>query len=139
MIAGRERDVLVFRSPNGGPLRFGNFRQRVWYPAVKAAGLEGLTPHGLRHAAASLYISAGTPPKVVQCILGHASVTMTMDLTATYTRTRWTAGRRTWMRLLGDQCGQNVASRAATARMSRRLRPVQGCDLREHECPQRGM
>jgi integrase len=39
-----------------------------------------LTIHGLRHTAASLYISACTPPKVAQRILGHASVVMTMDL-----------------------------------------------------------
>jgi integrase len=52
----------------------------VWNPAVREAGLHGLTPHGLRHTAASLYISAGTPPKVVQRILGHASISITLDL-----------------------------------------------------------
>ncbi|MFD2078445.1 Phage integrase family protein [Actinopolymorpha cephalotaxi] len=52
----------------------------MWHPAVAAAGLDGLTIHGMRHTAASLYISVGTPPKVVQHILGHASITITMDL-----------------------------------------------------------
>lgn len=33
-----------------------------------------------RHTAASLYIAAGTPPKVVQRILGHGSVAITLDL-----------------------------------------------------------
>lgn len=80
LVQGRELDSLIFIAPNGGPLRFGNFRHRVWYPAVHAAGLDGFTPHGLRHTAASLYISAGTPPKVVQRILGHASISITMDL-----------------------------------------------------------
>jgi len=80
LVNGRDRDALVFTAPEGGLLRMANFRQRVWGPAVRAAGLEGLTIHGLRHTAASLYISACTPPKVVQRILGHASVVMTMDL-----------------------------------------------------------
>ncbi|NEE02073.1 tyrosine-type recombinase/integrase [Phytoactinopolyspora halotolerans] len=79
-VEGRDRDALVFTAPGGGPLRKSNFRHRVWYPAVRAAGLDGLTPHELRHTAASLYIAAGTPPKVVQRILGHASITITLDL-----------------------------------------------------------
>lgn len=77
---GRKPDDLVFTAPGGGPLRSTNFRYRVWRPAVEATGLTGFTIHGLRHTAASLYISAGTPPKVVQRILGHASITITMDL-----------------------------------------------------------
>jgi integrase len=79
-IEGRDRDALVFVSPEGTPLRIANFRTRAWIRAVRAAGLDGLTIHGLRHTAASLYISACTPPKVVQRILGHGSVTITMDL-----------------------------------------------------------
>jgi integrase len=47
---------------------------------VQDAEVDGLTPHGLRHTAASLYISAGTPPKVVQRIIGHASIAITLDL-----------------------------------------------------------
>jgi integrase len=80
LVDGRGRDDLVFTSPRGGPLRLTNFRRSIWHPAVRGAGLDGLTIHGMRHTAASLYISAGTPPKVVQRILGHASITITMDL-----------------------------------------------------------
>ena len=36
--------------------------------------------HDLRHTAASVWLSAGADPKVVQRILGHASAAMTMDL-----------------------------------------------------------
>ncbi|MGQ4599913.1 tyrosine-type recombinase/integrase [Nocardia sp. R6R-6] len=39
--------------------------------AVKDAGLAGVVPHGLRHTAASLAISAGANIKVVQRMLGH--------------------------------------------------------------------
>ena len=41
-----------------------------------------VTPHALRHTAASLAISAGANPKVVQRMLGHANATMTMDVYA---------------------------------------------------------
>ncbi|QBI51949.1 Tyrosine recombinase XerD [Streptomonospora litoralis] len=47
----------------------------------KDAGLDGLglTPHKLRHTAASLAIAAGADVKVVQQMLGHATATMTLD------------------------------------------------------------
>jgi len=80
LLAGRHPDGLVFTTPAGTPLRMSNFRRNAWTPSVAAAGLHGLTPHGLRHTAASLYIAAGTPPKVVQRILGHASIAITLDL-----------------------------------------------------------
>jgi integrase len=41
-----------------------------------------ITAHGLRHTAASLAISAGANPKVVQRMLGHASAAMTLDVYA---------------------------------------------------------
>ena len=41
-----------------------------------------VTAHSLRHTAASLAISAGANPKVVQRMLGHASAAMTLDVYA---------------------------------------------------------
>ena len=38
-----------------------------------------LTPHELRHTAASLAIAAGASIKGVQSMLGHASATLTLD------------------------------------------------------------
>ncbi|MFJ8191109.1 tyrosine-type recombinase/integrase [Streptomyces sp. NPDC096094] len=75
-------DLLVFTAPEGGPLRYSNFRSRFFDPAVKAAGLGGLgvTPHKLRHTAASLAIAAGADVKVVQLMLGHKSAAMTLDV-----------------------------------------------------------
>jgi integrase len=73
-------DELVFVSAEGGPLRSGHVRRRVWAPAVEAAGLEGLTFHGLRHTAAGLMIELGAHPRVIQQRLGHASIRTTMDV-----------------------------------------------------------
>jgi integrase len=79
---GREADELLFSAPRKGPLRAHNFRSREFASAVKDAGLGkmGVTPHKLRHTAASLAISAGADVKVVQTMLGHASATMTLDV-----------------------------------------------------------
>ena len=48
--------------------------------AAADAGIPGLTPHELRHTAASLAVSAGTNVNAVQRILGHASAAMTFDV-----------------------------------------------------------
>ncbi len=42
-------------------------------------GFPTVTPHDLRHTAASLAISAGANPKAVQTMLGHASAVLTLD------------------------------------------------------------
>jgi integrase len=81
-VAGKPRDALVFTAPNGGPLRNTNFRPRIFTPAADAVGLAGITPHDLRHTAASLAIAAGANVKAVQRMLGHASASMTLDVYA---------------------------------------------------------
>jgi integrase len=73
-------DALVWTSPRGRPLRYTNFRNRVWVPATVEAGLPGLEIHELRHTAASLMIAAGADPKLVQAQLGHASISITFDI-----------------------------------------------------------
>lgn len=46
---------------------------------VRTAELPHLTLHGLRHAHATLALSAGVNPKTVAERLGHASVVITLD------------------------------------------------------------
>ena len=82
LIAGRGPDGLLFTASGGGVLRNTNFRSRVFDPAFRKAGIVGLTPHDLRHTAASVAISAGANVKVVQRMLGHASAAMTLDVYA---------------------------------------------------------
>ena len=79
-VAGKEPSDFVFAAEQGGVLHLRNFRRTSFDPAVRAAGLEGLTPHALRHTAASLAIASGANVKVVQTMLGHQSATMTLDL-----------------------------------------------------------
>jgi integrase len=69
----------VFTAPNGGPLRVTAFRARTWRPATKAAGLDGLRIHDLRHTAVALWIAAGASPKEVAALAGHTSVSFTLD------------------------------------------------------------
>jgi integrase len=105
LVAGKEPDDFVFTAPKGGLLRLQNFRHVIFDPAVRASGLDGLTPHGLRHTAASLAIASGADVKVVQQMLGHASATMTLDL---------------YGHLYGDRLDE-IADRMDAARTSRRL------------------
>jgi integrase len=79
-VAGRSGDELVFSTTTGAPLRNSNFRGRVWDKAVAACGLVRVTPHDLRHTAASLAVGAGADVKAVQRMLGHASASMTLDV-----------------------------------------------------------
>jgi integrase len=80
LTAGKAPDDFVFVASKGGLLRLQNFRHVIFDRAVRSAGLDGLTPHALRHTAASLAIAAGADVKVLQQMLGHASATMTLDL-----------------------------------------------------------
>jgi integrase len=81
-IAGKAPDELVFTGRRGGVLRNLNFRRDHFDVAATAAGLDGLTPHELRHTAASLAVASGANVKAVQRMLGHASAAMTLDVYA---------------------------------------------------------
>ena len=81
-IAGKGPDDLVFTTPRGDVMRNHNFRSRVFVPAARQIGLPGLTPHDLRHTAASLAVQAAATVKAVQRMLGHASAAMTLDVYA---------------------------------------------------------
>jgi integrase len=78
-VAGKHRDDLVFTTSTGAPLRNRNARRSWFDRAAATIGEPGLTPHELRHTAASLGVSAGANVKAVQAMLGHASAAMTLD------------------------------------------------------------
>jgi len=64
----------LFAGERGGVMRPTNWRARVFRPAVRAAGLAGITPHSLRHGAVARWIAAGqADPYVLSRWLGHSS------------------------------------------------------------------
>jgi integrase len=46
---------------------------------IRKSGLEEIHFHSLRHSYASLLLKAGEHPKVVQELLRHSSISMTLD------------------------------------------------------------
>lgn len=80
--AGKGPQDLLFTSPGGHALRLGNWRRDVFDGACARTGLVGVSPHDLRHTAASPAISAGANVKAVQRMLGDASAAMTLDVYA---------------------------------------------------------
>jgi integrase len=80
--ADKPGDALLLTTSAGTALRLRNWRRVVFDPAVRAAGLTDVTPHDLRHTAASLAVASGATVKSVQRMLGHASAAMTLDVYA---------------------------------------------------------
>lgn len=79
---GKDRDELVFPDEHGHYLRAARVHEdnMSWCAyAIKRAGVPRITPHDLRHSAASFAVSAGANVKVVQKMLGHSSAAMTLD------------------------------------------------------------
>ena len=70
---------LVFTATEGGPIRYTNWRRRVWIPATNEAGLGGVCFHHLRHSHATFLIDAGIDPVRVSRRLGHARISITLD------------------------------------------------------------
>tara|TARA_R100001126_G_scaffold24370_5_gene12773 strand:- start:41898 stop:43019 length:1122 start_codon:yes stop_codon:yes gene_type:complete len=83
---GKSREQLLFGDgiaylpkPN---TNHGWFRRAIEGARAVDRDFPDITPHDLRHTAASLAISAGATPKAVQRMLGHASAAMTLDVYA---------------------------------------------------------
>jgi integrase len=69
---------LIFTDGKADPIRR-NALGHVWRRAALKAGIDGFTPHDLRHYAASVLIDQGASVKAVQRHLGHASASTTLD------------------------------------------------------------
>ena len=66
----------------GQPLQANNLGQREYAQVIKAAGVKPIKFHGMRHTCATLLLQARTPVHVVSERLGHAKVSMTMEIYA---------------------------------------------------------
>lgn len=77
---------LVFPNGVGNVETHSNIYNRIFKPLMLACeivdgkGAPRFSLHALRHAAASLFIEQGWPPKKIQTMLGHSSITMTYDV-----------------------------------------------------------
>jgi integrase len=70
---------LVFITLVGTPLNRHNVFSRSFKPLLRRAGLPDIPFHALRHSFATLMLAGGEDPKVVQEMMGHSGIRVTMD------------------------------------------------------------
>lgn len=79
-MGGRYQDrELVFTTEVGTPLNRHNLTQRSFRPLLKKARLPQIRFHDLRHTCATILLKMGQHPKLVQELLGHATIAITLD------------------------------------------------------------
>lgn len=80
---GRAQDDLLFPASSGGYLKRPSYDATGWFNrAVERAEVQKVTPHDLRHAAASLAVSAGANVLAVSRMLGHKDPSITLRVYA---------------------------------------------------------
>lgn len=77
--ASRVKSEFVFCNRDGGPLDRDNLMNRIWYPALKRAGVRERTPYQTRHTFATLALSAGEDIGWVAKQLGHVNTKMIIE------------------------------------------------------------
>jgi integrase len=73
---------LVFATESRTLINPSNLRNRSFKPLLRKAfgqSMPNICFHDLRHTCATLLLSQGTHPKLVQELLGHAIIAMTLD------------------------------------------------------------
>ncbi len=74
----------VFSSESGTPLSPPNVIARHFKPILERTGLPDIRFHDLRHTCATLLLGQDVHPKIVQELLGHASIQLTLDTYSHY-------------------------------------------------------
>ena len=69
---------IVFANRHGEPLESSSVTDALKI-ALKRAGLPRIRVHDLRHTTATVLLEAGTHPKLVQELLGHSTVALTLN------------------------------------------------------------
>jgi len=72
----------MFKTKNGNTITSDYLRHRLHYVLKKYGFEKHITVHELRHTFATRCIENGIPPQVLKGILGHSTLSMTMDLYA---------------------------------------------------------
>lgn len=107
-LTAADSEAFLFVNENGGPLLYSNWRNRVWIPAVRAAGCKGAGFHDLRRATATGLVADGVDIKTAQSWMRHADPRMTLGL---YAAADEEAGRRA-----ATAMGERFLARPRTAR-----------------------
>lgn len=83
------KHFLYFAEHANGPLLLSgyvgdkvpeNYRKRNYYPLLDRLGIARKSPHATRHTYTSRAVKEGTPPEVLQKILGHADYSTTANI-----------------------------------------------------------
>ena len=70
---------LVFTTGVGTPMSRADLITRSFKPLLRRAGLPNIRFHDLRHTCATLLLLKGVHPKFVQELLGHSTISITLD------------------------------------------------------------
>jgi integrase len=79
-----EHSGLIFTTQTGTPINPENLVKRSFKPLLREANLSDIRFHDLRHTCATLLLRRGVHPKLVQELLGHATIAMTLDTYSHY-------------------------------------------------------
>lgn len=71
---------LIFATETGTIINPSNLRNRSFKPLLERAGLPPIRFHDLRHTCATLLLSKDVNAKVVSEMLGHSSISVTLDI-----------------------------------------------------------
>jgi integrase len=82
LCAAKKRGELVFPGPDGKYLPRPKSTRGWFAGAVDRAGVQKITPHDLRHTAASLAVSAGCNVLALARMLGHKDASVTLRIYA---------------------------------------------------------
>ncbi len=69
---------LIFASESGEPLDRRYITTHRFKPLLKRTGLPNIRFHDLRHTCATLLLCEAVHPKIVQELLGHATISITL-------------------------------------------------------------
>jgi integrase len=72
------RDLVFINWRTGEPTKTSSYDTHL-VKLCKEAGIGNISMHTLRHTYATRAIESGMPPKILQKLLGHASIKTTMD------------------------------------------------------------
>ena len=103
-LTATDATVLLFTNSNKEPLDYFNWRRRVWLPAIRAAGQDGVGFHDLRRTNATVMVLDGVDLKTAQARLGHSDPRLTLAIYAQATgEGERMAAERLGLRLMSSQ------------------------------------